>query len=157
MYPLVINPESIELEPSEIDQRVAKEGGRILKKFLESDKSGALKLVQDGVETEILLPASVLRCLEEILSHLGRGQSVTILPLDVELTSQQVADLLNVSRPYLISLLEEEKVIPFRTVGRHRRIRLLDALTYKRRIDEERKEILRELTAQAQELGMGYD
>lgn len=158
MNALAINlPESVELVPSEIDQRLAKEGDRILKEFLETGKSGTLKLVDDGVETEVRVPASVLRYLEEILSHLGRGQSVTILPLDVELTTQQAADLLNVSRPYLITLLEEERAIPFRTVGKHRRIRLLDALAYKRKIIDERKEILRELAAQAQELGMGYE
>jgi excisionase family DNA binding protein len=149
-------PESVELVPNETDQRLAREGSKVLKEHLGAGKSGTLKLVDDGIETEIRVPASVLLYLEEILSHLGRGQSVTVLPLDVELTTQQAADLLNVSRPYLITLLEEEKAIPFRMVGKHRRIRLLDALAYKRKFIEERKEILRELAAQAQELEMRY-
>lgn len=148
---------NLELVPSETDQRTAREGRKVLKEYLAANGDGLIRLVSDGVEAEMRVPASVLRYLEEILSHLGRGQSVRVLPLDAELTTQQAADLLNVSRPYLITLLEEEKAIPFRMVGKHRRVRLLDALAYKRKFLEERAEVLRELAAQAQELGMGYD
>ena len=150
-------PASGELVPSEADQKLAREGSRILREHLKTEHGGVLKLIDDGVETEVQMPASVLRYLDEILSQVGRGQSVLVLPLDTELTTQQAADVLNVSRPYLISLLEEEKAIPYRMVGRHRRIRLLDVLAYKRRFLEEREAILRELAAQAQELGMGYE
>jgi hypothetical protein len=110
-------PETGELIPSEGDQQLAKRGSKILKRYLSVKKEGTLKLVDDGVETELQVPASALHYLDEILSHIGRGQSVVVLPLDTELTTQQAADVLNVSRPYLISLLEDEKAIPFRLVG----------------------------------------
>jgi excisionase family DNA binding protein len=158
MADLVSNlPATGELVPSEADQRLARESSQILREYLKTNREGTFKLIDDGVETEVRVPVSVLRHLDQILSHLSRGQSILVLPLDLELTTQQAADVLNVSRPYLISLLEEEKVIPYRMVGKHRRVRFLDVLAYKRKFLEEREAALRELTAQAQELGMGYE
>ncbi|MDE0674133.1 MAG: excisionase family DNA-binding protein [bacterium] len=76
-------------------------------------------------------------------------------PIHAELTSQQAADLLNVSRPYLIKMLEN-KEIPYRRVGNRRRIRLSDLINYKRNSEESRRRVFRDLTRDAQDMGLGY-
>jgi excisionase family DNA binding protein len=104
---------------------------------------------------DITLPMPALRLLNDILAEMAKGHGVALLPVRAELTTQQAADLLNVSRPYLIGLLEAGK-IPFRLVGQYRRVRLDDLLASHRRDNEARRRIADELTADAQELGMGY-
>jgi excisionase family DNA binding protein len=91
----------------------------------------------------------------DILEAMAAGRGLTLIPENAELTTVQGADLLNVSRPFLIALLES-RAIPFRMVGRHRRIRLEDVMAYKDDIDREREAILDQLVADAQEHGMGY-
>ena len=110
----------------------------------------------DDREAEtIILPDQALRLLLDVLSNMADGNSVTLVPVDAELTSQQAAELLNVSRPFLVRLLENGQ-IPYHKVGKHRRVRLKDVMAYKHRIDKKRDEVLDELVAEAQELGLGY-
>jgi excisionase family DNA binding protein len=143
--------------PTEADARQARESLQQIAQILTNDTSNQSFRMQSEppLGAPIVLPASALRLLKEVLTEMARGHAVAILPLHAELTTQQTADLLQVSRPYLIGLLEERK-IPFRLVGQHRRIRLDDLLAYKIRDDEVRSRVADELAADAQELGMGY-
>jgi len=115
-----------------------------------------LEARSDGRVLRVTVPEPAVRLLVDILRELGRGSAVTIVPFHAELTTQQAADLLNVSRPYVVKLLEEGR-IPYRTVGPRRRIRLTDLMAFKREDDAYRRGIADELTREAAELGMGYD
>ena len=106
---------------------------------------------QDTVE----LPAPAAELLVEILENMAAGSPVAVLRNDAELTTQQAADFLNVSRPFFVDLLETGAV-PFRKVGTHRRVRFDDLRAYKETTDDARRKALDELAADAQELDMGY-
>ena len=122
-----------------------------------TDKRGRLTFqIREGKEKEsVVIPAAAARLFKDILTQMSEGNTVTIMPLQVELTTQQAADLLNVSRPFLIRLLDGGK-IPSHKVGTHRRIYAKDVLDYKRAIDAARTRSLNELAKQAQQLDMGY-
>jgi excisionase family DNA binding protein len=118
------------------------------------DESARAKLVsRDGEELE--LPESVYALLVRIVGEMDQGNGVTILPVHAVLTTQQAAELLNVSRPYLVGLLKKGEM-PFDEVGRHRRIRVKDLLEYKERRDSGRRRLLSRMTKEAQETGL-YD
>lgn len=108
----------------------------------------------DG-DTQIVLPSFVLSFLIDVLAQVANGNAVTVAPVHAELTTQQAADLLNVSRPFLIKLLEDRR-IPYRRVGNRRKVLLTDLLDYKRKDDEYRRRIADELTREAQDLGLDY-
>ncbi len=103
----------------------------------------------------MILPDSLYRVLVQAASQLAEGYSVAIMPYSQELTTQQAADLLNVSRPHVVSLLESGAV-PFHRVGTHRRVYLKDLLEYKHRRDSARRGELQAMVDEAQELGV-YD
>lgn len=103
----------------------------------------------------IALPESVFYVLERVAEVLARGDSITIVPVGREVTTQQAADLLNVSRQYLVRLLDENR-IPYRKTGKHRRIRVEDVLSFKEKRDKDRRAGLRELSQMTQAFG-GYD
>lgn len=106
-------------------------------------------------EAKITFPFSAIKLLLQILTQMAEGNAVTLIPIHAELTTQEAANLLNVSRPFLIKLLEK-KEIPFHKVGSHRRIRFIDLLHYKAQADEVSQKALDDLVKQAQELDMGY-
>ena len=106
-------------------------------------------------EVHITIPKEALSLLAEILAQMGKGNGVKIVPIRKELTTTEAADILNVSRPYLVGLLESGQ-LPFRSVGSRRRILLEDVMNYKNNIDAKREQTLAELATQAQELNMGY-
>lgn len=103
----------------------------------------------------IELPEPIFHILARVAEVLARGDAITVVPVHQELTTQQAADLLNISRQYLVRLLEDGK-IPYARTGKHRRLRIDDVLAYKQARDRERTESLDELASLSQELG-GYE
>jgi excisionase family DNA binding protein len=151
-------PENFEtVSPSPADSLLALESSRLLATHnLGRRASVRLRFLEDGDDTEpVVVPASAVRLFLQLLTEMSQGHAVTLIPTHAELTTQQAADLLNVSRPYVVKLLDEGK-IPSRAVGKYRRIRFEDLMAYKRKDDEARAEVLDQLAAEAQELGMGY-
>ncbi len=114
---------------------------------------GAQVVGPDGTAVSIPKPLHV--ALLQIIPYLLRGDAVSMVPVHQQLTTQQAADFLNMSRPHLIKLLREA-VIPHSMVGAHRRVYFRDLLDYKRRREAERREALDEMTALADEFGI-YD
>ncbi len=138
--------------PSPSDSQIAQDSQAVLAKH----RTKNLELQVVGSSDKLTLSVAATNLLEQILQEMAGGRAVKLTSLEAELTSQQAADLLFVSRPYFIKLLERG-TIPFRKVGKHRRIQLADVIHYKQQTDSLRLEVLRELSAQAQELGMGYE
>src|SRR5450755_2702816 len=114
-----------------------------------------LRAARDGDSVEVTVPRAAYRLFLELLGHLANGSAVTIVPIHAELTTQEAADLLNVSRPYLVGLLDKGK-IPFRMVGAHRRVKAADLIAYQQRDEAKRKKVLEELSAEAEKHGLGY-
>jgi excisionase family DNA binding protein len=108
---------------------------------------------KDGEPTPI--PESVFFLFERIIEILSRGDAVTVVPIGKELTTQQAADMLNISRQFLVRLLDEGK-LPYSKTGKHRRLKIEDVLSYKEKRGQERQEGLRRLSRLTQEFG-GYD
>ena len=141
--------------PSSSDTEVARASSERLAAFLRTDRALTLSVAGDHARETVELPPSVAALLLEILEDMAAGSAVAVLRNDAELTTQQAADYLNVSRPFLVGLLEAGDV-PFRKVGTHRRVRFEDLRRYKDSTDAARRSALDELAADAQELDMGY-
>lgn len=137
-------------ELSRLARASATDLSQLLREQPESDPAH-IKL--DGAD--LVLPRQSLLLLRDLLTEMAQGNAVTILPTHAEVTTQEAANMLNVSRPHLVKLLEEG-AIPFTRVGTHRRIRLQDLLDYKRQQEEASEVALQELADQAQDLDMGY-
>lgn len=116
-------------------------------------KMGSLpfKLNEDGSEVRLELPPAIGQALLELLGYIAKGEMVTVVPYGTVLTTQQAADLLNVSRPYLTKLLEANE-IDHHKVGSHRRIKAKDLLDYKDRRDSNRADALKRLQRLGQEI-----
>ena len=142
------------VKPTEDESRVARESGERLSRY--ARRSLKIRISDKDKRTEVVeLPASAVQLLVRILLEMAAGNAVTLMPVHAELTTQQAADLLNVSRPFIVKLVQEG-TIPCRKVGTHRRILLSDLMRYKRQSETERAKALEALAAQGQELEMGY-
>lgn len=141
--------------PGEVEAAVAARALRRIKDYLARQPDGPDELevlVENSGEASVL-PRPALAMFAYILAQLAEGRGVSVVPSQAELTTQQAADMLNVSRPYLIDLLEQGR-IPFRKVGRHRRITFEALLDYMRKDDAERRQAADDLTDLSQELGL---
>ncbi|SEL02062.1 DNA binding domain-containing protein, excisionase family [Stigmatella aurantiaca] len=143
--------------PSEREVREAAHAVRVLAPLLTPSSSRVFLRPEGGTEGQepVSVPRAVFERLLQLLEHTARGQAVTVVPINAELTTQEAAQLLNVSRPYLVGLLEQGK-IPFHKVGTHRRVRFEDLLAYKREAEARQEQALDELAAEAQKLDLGY-
>jgi excisionase family DNA binding protein len=143
--------------PSDSEVELARNSSRVLAGLnLKKTKTIDISLkIGNHHHSSVTLPLSAFKLLVGVLTQMAEGNAVTLIPVHAELTTQEAADLLNVSRPFLIRLLEEKK-IPFRKVGTRRRVLFQDLMDYKSKIDAARRKTLDELAAEAQELDMGY-
>jgi excisionase family DNA binding protein len=142
--------------PTAQEAEEAKITSRALSKYAHNERLH-LKIASNNNESEdLILPGYAINLLLAMLTEMSKGNAITVMPIHAELSTQETAELLNVSRPHLVDLLEQGK-IPFRKVGTHRRVLANDVFDYKQRIDEARLKALDDLAAQAQELGMGYE
>jgi excisionase family DNA binding protein len=139
-------------DPSEQDElvelreqlaRIAAQRGRPVAKLVSPD----------GIEVEI--PASAFAALQAVVRDMAQGLTITLIPHDKELTTKEAADILNVSRPFLVRLLDRGD-IPHHRVGTHRRLRVEDVLAYRELRAVRRREKLRELTELSEQLEGGY-
>jgi excisionase family DNA binding protein len=112
-----------------------------------------VRLLVVGDNEEVIVPRGAVELLARILAYMAAGQGVSVVPAHAELTTQQAAALLNVSRPYLIGLLEAGE-IEYRKVGKHRRIKASSLLDYMRADDQRRRTAADELSALTQEMGL---
>jgi excisionase family DNA binding protein len=110
---------------------------------------------ESAPDEPVVLPAAAVRLLGALLTELAKGNAVTLMPHHAELTTQEAADLLNVSRPFLIGLIETGQ-LPHHKVGTHRRVRFSDLMTFKRLRDAESETALSELAALSQDSKLGY-
>ncbi|KGE02635.1 helix-turn-helix domain-containing protein [Pseudohaliea rubra] len=141
--------------PTADEMEEAKVSSRTLAKYADADRVRMMLRGSNGESDELVLPGHVLQLLLTVLAEMSQGNAISVVPRHQELSTQEAASILNVSRPFLVGLLEKGD-IPHRKVGSHRRVRLADVLAYKERVDEQRVATLDELTALSQQEGMGY-
>lgn len=137
-------------EAAALARESASELARLLAEKPEAERA---QIRLDGAD--LIVPRQAVSLLRDILAQIAQGNAVTIVPTHAELSTQEAATILNVSRPFVVKLLERGD-IPFRKAGTHRRIRYEDLMSYKARMDADSHEAMDALAAQAQELGMGY-
>lgn len=147
------------LIPSEHDRQLAQRGKVVLlEAFRRSAREGQVNarlVIDDGAHQEVELPVSTARLLLRVLEYMGEGRAISLTPQDAEVSTQVAADILNVSRPFVVKLVESGE-IPCRRVGTHRRLRMADVQAKKQAMEAEYEEAARDLTEIGQELG-GYD
>ena len=139
-----------DFESAQLARASAAELSKLLNEKPEADRA-AIKLD----DHDLILPRQALILLRDLLTDMAQGNAVTVVPMHAEMTTQQAADILNVSRPYLVKLLETG-ALGFTRVGTHRRIRFEELMAYKQKLKDQSSRAMDELAKQAQENDMGY-
>ena len=140
--------------PSPNDSELARNSSRLLAACIGHGPTARLRVI-DGDAEPIEVPVAALRMLVDILANMAEGNAINLVPIHAELTTQQAADFLGVSRPHLVGLVDKGE-IPHHKAGTHRRIFFRDLLAYREKRMGKSLEALDALSEQAQELGMGY-
>jgi excisionase family DNA binding protein len=144
------------VQPDQIDITTSVEALPHVKAYLarhQSQQTVRLTVDDEHGDETLIVPRGAVELLARILAHMAAGQGVSVVPAHAELTTQQAADLLNVSRPFLIGLLDAGE-IDYRKVGKHRRIKAASLIDYLREDDQRRRDAADELSALTQDLGL---
>lgn len=145
-----------ELHPEGRDVDLAREALIRMRPVLDNPNLAGgepVTITVEGGPDAIVVPKSVLELLVRVLGSLSAGEGITVVPSHAELTTQQAADLLNVSRPHLVKLLSEGQ-IDFRSVGTHRRVLAQSLMEYMKADDQRRRDAAAELTRLGQEMSL---
>ncbi len=147
--------ESCPAIPDDAARFQAEQGSRVLARVAGHGRVRVEAVSEGGSAQTFVLPAPAVQLLTDMMALLAQGRAVTVFPQDADLTTQQAADLLNVSRPHLVKLIEQGDV-PFRKVGTHRRIRLDHLLSYRAAKEAQQRKAAAALAEEGQSLGLGY-
>jgi excisionase family DNA binding protein len=146
-------------KPTAKEQQIAKEyleaASKLAKVFAERQKSVAIAISDQEEAIHLEVPPKVFQVLKDVLSLMAEGKAFSVIGVETTLTTQQAAEMLAVSRPHLVKMIDSGQ-LPFHKVGRHRRVYLKDVLLVLSKREEDRESALEALAAQAQELNMGY-
>ena len=132
---------------------MAQEAVRALASVLRSASGQTVRVTADGENRQVVVPRHAFELFLDVLGQMANGNAVTLVPVHAELTTQQAAELLNVSRPHVVKLLESGE-LRFHRVGTHRRISAADLFAYKRARAAQADEAMAELSRLSQELGL---
>lgn len=149
MSTLALSP----VQPDDSDMTTAVEALPHVTAYLAAHTDRAIRLEVAGDAETLVVPRGAVELLARILAHMAAGEGVSVVPSHAELTTQQAAELLNVSRPFLIGLLEDGR-IEYRKVGKHRRVKAVSLMAYIARDDQQRREAADELTRISREMGL---
>lgn len=139
------------VQPDAAEVKAAVEALPRVTSYLATHPESMLRLaVVDDAAEQLVVPRGAVELLGRILAHMAAGQGVSVVSAHAELTTQQAADLLNVSRPFLIGLLDSG-AIKYRKVGKHRRVNVGSLLAYMARDEQERRDAADELTRLSQD------
>jgi len=141
--------------PTADEMEEANVSSRTLAKYANTDRVRMMLRGSNGESDELVLPGYALQLLLTVLAEMSQGNAISVVTQHQELSTQEAASILNMSRPFLVGPLEKGE-IPHRKVGSHRRVRLADVLAYKERVDEQRIAALDELTALSQQEDISY-